>query len=307
MSSLLDAILGAFRGSPGPAGLPGPQGPPGERSTIPGPTGSPGAPGRDGSNGNDGERGPAGADGRPGRDADPAELDAIKKRLDDLEKAANNVARSPVIAVYNQCANLPTTDFAYLGDDEFQAAIGSMREEFAERLSRIWHVHPRIITPQPGDPLPAGAYRSYITDDGLYPGNGIATHSYDARGPWMKVTRKQPTFGGWGKAFSQDMVEMAVNPRLNRFMRLNHPTLQSIVIRLEIGDPVTTWLNRGVINCADYVTPLWYEAGSAGPWDSHDPQRVNQLNAVPTGPLTPGANGIFHYYRCDPVEIPVQG
>ena len=74
------------QGQPGPAGPTGPAGPAGKDGAA----GPAGAPGQRGPQGPAGERGPAGP---AGAGADPAELEAIKKRLDQIE------ARPPILVL----------------------------------------------------------------------------------------------------------------------------------------------------------------------------------------------------------------
>lgn len=89
--------LETMKSTPGPAGPPGERGPAGPSGTsVRGDPGAPGGRGEKGDKGDPGDRGPSGPAGPPGKDGSSPEIDSLKRRIENLEKALEGGIRIQV-------------------------------------------------------------------------------------------------------------------------------------------------------------------------------------------------------------------
>jgi hypothetical protein len=114
---------------------------------------------------------------------------------------------------------------------------------------------------------PQIAFRSYGWTITLEPGSATTFtgfHNTSNGQPRAVIMLGGVTRAGWTSAFAHELVEMLVDPYINRLYEQS-PGHQSVI---EVCDPVQrTQLGYKGIALADFVLPAWYRTGTQGPWD----------------------------------------
>jgi hypothetical protein len=114
---------------------------------------------------------------------------------------------------------------------------------------------------------PQIAFRSYgwtITLEPLTANTFAGFHNTSNGQPRAVIMLGHATRADWTAAFAHELVEMLVDPYINRFYAQS-PDHNSVV---EVCDPVErAHLAYRGIALADFVLPAWYRTGTSGPWD----------------------------------------
>jgi hypothetical protein len=114
---------------------------------------------------------------------------------------------------------------------------------------------------------PQIAFRSYgwtITLEPLTADTFAGFHNTSNGQPRAVIMLGHATRADWTTTFAHELVEMLVNPNIDRFYAQSPGHNTSV----EVCDPVErAHLTHGGIALADFVLPSWYQTATPGPWD----------------------------------------
>jgi hypothetical protein len=132
--------------------------------------------------------------------------------------------------------------------------------------------------------LPKGAHPIIFMDASGDP-TELAAHYWDVfrQGPAARVFTEYASGFNWGdnsvvEAASHELVEMLIDPQVNRWADHPDPEFPGVQVAVEIADPVQTHylLEQGGTRwqVANFVTPFWFHAGLA-----QEPMRLEAFRA----------------------------